>query len=1189
MGKSIGRMLFTSVGRWAFGPLGGVAFGALGNSLFPTTLPEKIGPRLTDLMATSSTEGAPRMRGFGTVRMAGNVLWAPGLTEIKTTEKLGGKGGVFQPTTATSQKVTTYNYYSDLAIGFGEGLAEDVLRIWIDEKLVYDKTGSGDVIAIDGLTFRFYTGAEDQEPDPLIVSRENVKDTSAYRGECYIVFEQLPVLEFGNRPTPNINAEIVWSGAVANPSVDTVSALVGGISAGIAVQQIRDWTREYAYEFSVSTPAIRRINTRDLVEDRQALFSDIMAGSSWPTNYPAYGGAVTPGGKLIMSVASYNDTPMILIDPVTMTRLSIWGQQDIAGDWTPVRAPPITKWASVLILYTSVEVERNEYMVGSGFFADGHCVVVRVDQAPEVLGTPNTIGYVWDSQTYLGAGGLGIGARIFPVTLYASRERSNICMLFGGSDSGGGTEVGVGELEIFLSAQHNATNLNSNMTSYKVKNPIDIADIVTGATEYYDIQTVFKDDADDTFIFVIRMTITTYQMFKWDHTTEEVMWSTDITATYNSTFALNQSVVKDNTLGWVKDNGHGAWIDTRTGVLKDADIDFGVTYSGGANQGVWNSRSQSFSVTTSDSYIMKKYNFGRGTSEEVSLATIVAQICEWDRLEASDIDVTDLANEYIPGYAVTQPGATGRAAIEPLQMLRLFDGVESDDVLKFRMRGQSSVRTISEDDLIVVDSSNDDTWVTTDQQEIELPERVTFAYQSRENDYQIATSSAKRVLAPVPVMRSVSRVSQDFTAALDNDDARQSAEKYMYALWIGRTTYKHKLPWSHIDLEPSDVYTVQPSANQSYLVRLESSNLGTDMALDNSAMAEDTGQYVSTIVSAGGTGVPVQTIPGQVPVQLFLLDVPLLRNFDELPNRIGAPLYYGIGAYHDGDSARANIYKSSGDSVNEIIGRRIEGVAWGGTANAMPDPPVSPFMTDNTSELRVYMQDGGATLASITELQMLNGGNAAALLKANGEVELINFRDVSDNSDGSYILSGFLRGRRGTDTMTNSHTVGETFVVLNNLTWDTTNLSLEELNTARYYKAVPDGQQIEESLTYPLTSELRPLMPYAVRNVEAEREMDDDILLTWYRRDRLGTDLVDSFEDQPLSEDSELYKVYIYDGPAGTLVRTVTGLTSATYTYTAANQGTDGLSLTAPAITVKVVQVSGQVGEGFSQEITIEI
>jgi hypothetical protein len=53
-----------------------------------------------------------------------------------------------------------------------------------------------------------YPGDEQQLQDPLIVAAEGGQVTPAFRGLIYCVFDQFPLLNFGNR-IPNIRAEII--------------------------------------------------------------------------------------------------------------------------------------------------------------------------------------------------------------------------------------------------------------------------------------------------------------------------------------------------------------------------------------------------------------------------------------------------------------------------------------------------------------------------------------------------------------------------------------------------------------------------------------------------------------------------------------------------------------------------------------------------------------------------------------------------------------------------------------------------------------------------------------------------------------------------------------------------------------------------------------------------------------------
>src|SRR5512134_3769158 len=141
--------------------LGWMAGAAIGGLLFPAKGPSTEGPRLGDLSVSSSAYSMPIPIIYGTMRVAGNMIWSSGLAEVKKKQKTGGKGG-------GGGTQTTYTYYASFAVAFGEGPAEDVVRIWADSKLIHDKSATATHTTKVGINFRFHPGNETQLPVPLI-------------------------------------------------------------------------------------------------------------------------------------------------------------------------------------------------------------------------------------------------------------------------------------------------------------------------------------------------------------------------------------------------------------------------------------------------------------------------------------------------------------------------------------------------------------------------------------------------------------------------------------------------------------------------------------------------------------------------------------------------------------------------------------------------------------------------------------------------------------------------------------------------------------------------------------------------------------------------------------------------------------------------------------------------------------
>ncbi|GAB4511257.1 MAG: hypothetical protein Tsb0019_06550 [Roseibium sp.] len=214
-------LVLTAVGTAFAGPLGAFA-GALVGSRIDAALFGPVarseGPRLDDISVQASTYGQPVPRLYGTVRVAGNLIWSSGLIETETTKVQGGKGG------GTRTKTTTFTYHVDCAIALGKGPISAVRRIWADGKLFRDEAG----VSKQASDIRVYPGSKTQLPDPVIQAALGPADTPAFRGTAYVVFEHLELGDFGNR-IPNFSFELV-AGETA-----TVATVIEDLLGDVAI------------------------------------------------------------------------------------------------------------------------------------------------------------------------------------------------------------------------------------------------------------------------------------------------------------------------------------------------------------------------------------------------------------------------------------------------------------------------------------------------------------------------------------------------------------------------------------------------------------------------------------------------------------------------------------------------------------------------------------------------------------------------------------------------------------------------------------------------------------------------------------------------------------------------------------------------------------------------------------------
>jgi hypothetical protein len=170
------------------------------------------GPRLNDLRVQSSAWGERIPIVYGSYRVSGNVIWSAGIREVVSRTRNRGKGG-------GSQTTTTYTYFADFAVAICEGPIIGVKRIWANGKLYYNAGDNANAATLiesqqrSGL-FTIYTGTEAQTPSSVIEADKGAGNAPAYRGLAYIVFENLPLADYGNA-LPNLEFEVVTAGAIS--------------------------------------------------------------------------------------------------------------------------------------------------------------------------------------------------------------------------------------------------------------------------------------------------------------------------------------------------------------------------------------------------------------------------------------------------------------------------------------------------------------------------------------------------------------------------------------------------------------------------------------------------------------------------------------------------------------------------------------------------------------------------------------------------------------------------------------------------------------------------------------------------------------------------------------------------------------------------------------------------------------
>lgn len=1054
------------------------------------------GPRLDDLSVTSAAYGRPINIGYGSQRYGGNIIWSSGIIEEVSTEtqSAGGKGGG-----GGSVTTTTYTYFASFAVGLVEGPAGDFLRIFGDGKLIYDKTGTGIGLSSPGIQVRFYTGNETQLPDPLIESIEGAGNVSAHRGLCYIVFERLPLADYGNR-IPQITVEVAFNATKSLPW----TALNEIAGTEIPARFFIDPFSDSLYTFRNLSPGNARSSLATMTMLARHVGTHGLGG-----RLPIYG----MDGFIYMQNDSSNRAGVKQVDSQTMLSTgTVFGGSGTSIDWLsgiPFRFPNGLSFG-VLRILTPIGDPIDIYVATANNppLGGGGGMQCFTENEEGVLTWFNFI-----SETRLGNYGGVIIQDYFNRRLFFTQEDS--------------TNIDFWELDPGI-------NISLLGKVYAVPEPRKIAT--------YSKATYFGSTANvrgwcllpDEEAVILSSGHQDRAMFK-------------ISLNDGSVLATNDSLGFGSEDNWT-DNGRFAFTDGQSGpgngsifVVDTDDLsqieELPLSLAPGFGAQQQNTAINAYDPRT-DSIVFLRVNgsgsvttnrivrvlLSRASGAGVPLSDVVTNLCERAGLAASDIDVTGLVSETVRGYVINRQGSA-RAALEPLTRGYLFEGVESDWQVKFVRRGGSSVATIPADDIGLISGDQEPIERPRDQ-EVELPSSVSVTYADPDADYQPSNQIAQRITGPVRTQNADNNVSIEFPIVFTSEEGRRLAERLLYTAWAERSRLNTALTWEYLALDPTDIVEMQVGSDLLRL-RLSEIEVGADLAIEITATQEDARSDVSSVPGAAGGGFVPQQVPSGFPTRYLPLDLPLLFATDTSLQQFSRAYWAASGYDATWPGARLFQSRDEGQSYS-AIGQASVSAAWGFVSGTLADPGTTDTW-DESSTVDIKPISGLDRFNSATDAEVLGGANALAVIRADGLVEIIQFVTVASVDAGTVRLSRLLRGRRGTDADANakSHGANELVVLLETGRVFTFPLPLDLINVTAQYRAETLGVPFED---VPVINDRRTgqdLVPYAVAQLTGTRDGSGNLTIDWERRTRYNGELVDGTGIVPLNEQLERYDVEV--------------------------------------------------------------
>lgn len=591
----------------------------------------------------------------------------------------------------------------------------------------------------------------------------------------------------------------------------------------------------------------------------------------------------------------------------------------------------------------------------------------------------------------------------------------------------------------------------------------------------------------------------------------------------------------------------------------------GIKYGGSK---IWFTADASPYCATGDLSIMELI-----TKASVPVDELQLDLCLMAGYTAAQIDVTALTSitNEVDSFAWAEASGI-RSPSEMLMRNMHYDAVMSGTKMTFRPRAGASVATITYEELGTTLSGDDpEPFELNLGNDIEIPARKGLQYVNLSFDYQPDFIEGDRLVSTME-----SSIDMDNTTlGLTPSRAKSIADARTLDTYIQRVTSAIALQSKWAELEPTDVITVTAEDASTFRMFVTSvldefPKFTLELRMDDSSVFSQQG------IASADYDAPT-TLTERPDTEMVLFDPPMLNDAHNSPSIYVATR--GASTPYPGSA----IYRSTDSFVTYELQTLVDESAVLGTTSTALSSWTGPRVFDERSKVRVDVGSAGV-INGTTRAAMLADPTLNAFLIGN---EVVRARDADLVSSGVYDLSGFLRGRLGTEWAMTGHVSGETIVQLRSAGLRRMLLQNNQLGVAQSYRGITRGRSITTETTQTITPLGVNLKPRAPKRVRVRRNTSGDITFEVMRRTRFscrrGSEIGSSV---PLGETVERYELDLFTvgSPQGAAVRLIIDLTN-TLIYTAAEQVADfGQVMTYGTLVVQAYQISNDVGRGYRLE-----
>lgn len=1147
--------------------------------------------KLNDLRVSSASYGRGIPHVWGTMRVTGNMFWATDFREEKVyvtqkgKQKTGGKG---EKKAKKGKAQPVYKYYANYAMGLCQGPVDDVIRIWADNNLIYDKLNpdNEDLVGpgfsqrdedTDGkgsqksgagkkgrdgesgrFAWRFYPGTETQMPDPYMVQMANEGAQSeyfrvvgpsgtperqiavpAYRDLAYLMFEDFALEDFGNR-IPTITAEVTMKTERKSEVTrfENAPAPAGGFDQELSSIQI-DIVRNRIFAIA-KTPTDWVIRIWDMPTRKE--INRLYFGENYPFESQVHGPrgevitkamvkkmvpiGMTHQGDIVMTAGGPNLKTINFFSGDTGAFISNWGMSGLGLSFPIDAAIFGPSFACPFVVSKTDGKPRGATMIKGG------------------VGQPL---YFFNDDYALSTMSFGHPSR--PIVRPGAPGTDHAIV------SAGSVLSGNYQYEFWKSSLDETIGDQMGPNTAKkftVWPEVPFSNTSGGIITLSWFGFVVGAEAIGCIFTTTGGKVWAVKIDPYDGS---ILWqyqipdSRAIAAMIGSGAFDSPEYVNTNVTSWATGGGGSGGtyhmrVDWRSEHVDIWTIANGTqppraTASGGY---YWSEKDALIYLTKSNPsqpgltdiviiYQDRKIQTGAEIKDIVTDVSIACDIPP-ERIRTERLVQTDK----VIGYMFEQP-MEGRSIIEELSNIFMFDTVESDHQLHFVSRNQSGVATITQEYLGVVEppvGGENEYYVETRLNESELPRRATITYFNPKEDYEQATQIFNRPGKPIPVMGSNDALELSVNMALDADNARSMLTRILYAAWAERKQRTVRIPRDWMALDPTDVILIRLDNGEEWQGRITDISLGNNLEMEVSMVYQVPGVY-SINVQSDTTRGPVIQYPSTLPAaEPIVFNIPYIEDADADE---GAELsYYWGAAAHSIGFKYGVLQAQSQESELKVEGSTIKDLIWGSVKSGLGPPPAWNI-EDLTTKIELIpafnFNAGGEVFqwASIPDDEWPNDKN---MLIIGGEIIL--FKDVEVHPiTGVVTVSRLIRGHRGSIANAYLHHLPQSrkwaLIFGEELRQSTEDFSMLNENQRWTVSTGNIGAALAMSQTLALDGATRKPLPVGdVRRTNIATG-GGSIRINWSRATRFNGALKSGTGTIPLNEESEKYSVYLLKAP----------------------------------------------------------